>query len=255
MLLQIDPFFFNAQQAVNEIAKPFLDKHKLNYFQFGRVYEDGANSFLVTNTDFIKARVKHRRGPKSHTDTEQLDKQSYFFLWNNNLPDIDTDLARELNMDNGLCFIERFEYYFNVIAFAAPIKEKSIVNFYLNHLSLLKQFIGEFKDKAHQLIHLADEKRIALPDDLRDENTQTLLWPKNRKLQFSHGGISVALSMREWECLKKLAYGSTIKMTALDLGLSPRTVESYLNRVKCKVGLHSKSELLSLFHRYFTGMY
>lgn len=249
--LTIDSFFYDIQNDINEITKHFLQKHRLNFFQFGRIFSDGSVSFLVNNVDFIKNRVKHNRGPKSHINSEQLDKQSYFFLWNGNLCDFDTNLARELNIDNGLCFVQRFQNYYNLIAFGAPIKEKNIVNFYLNNLGLLKNFIDEFQDTAKEIIFQADKKRIFLTPDLMDPNTKKLLWSKNKKFQFDYNNIHITLSFREWECLNLLSRGNSIKNIALKFKLSPRTVETYLARLKNKIGLSNKSEILSLFQQKF----
>lgn len=55
---------------------------------------------------------------------------------------------------------------------------------------------------------------------------------------------NIYLSQRESECLKLLVRGKTIKMSAKILGLSPRTVEHYLENVKIKMGVNTKFELI-----------
>jgi DNA-binding NarL/FixJ family response regulator len=51
------------------------------------------------------------------------------------------------------------------------------------------------------------------------------------------------LSKRELDCLTLLARGHTAKMSAKQLGLSFRTVESYIENIKCKLNVYSKAEL------------
>ena len=51
------------------------------------------------------------------------------------------------------------------------------------------------------------------------------------------------LSKRERECLIFLLQGKTAKETATNLGLSPRTVESYFENIKKKLKCWSKGEL------------
>jgi DNA-binding CsgD family transcriptional regulator len=51
------------------------------------------------------------------------------------------------------------------------------------------------------------------------------------------------LSKRELDCLTLLARGQTAKMAGQQLGLSFRTVESYIENVKCKLNVYSKAEL------------
>lgn len=57
------------------------------------------------------------------------------------------------------------------------------------------------------------------------------------------------LSKRELECLEFLAHGKRTKEIALQLGLSPRTVESYVNAMKMKTKCFSTSKLIDIYWR------
>ncbi len=52
------------------------------------------------------------------------------------------------------------------------------------------------------------------------------------------------LTQREIDILKCLLQGYSAKETGLDLGISYRTVESYLNSLKLKLRCNKKSELV-----------
>lgn len=52
------------------------------------------------------------------------------------------------------------------------------------------------------------------------------------------------LSERELECLFLQLHGKTAKEIAIILGLSKRTIESYVDNIKAKMGSQNKSELL-----------
>lgn len=56
---------------------------------------------------------------------------------------------------------------------------------------------------------------------------------------------------REYQCLKLLIRGYTAKRIGQHLGISPRTVEDYLNQLKSKFNVHSKSELIEAAIDYF----
>lgn len=62
---------------------------------------------------------------------------------------------------------------------------------------------------------------------------------------------NVYLSKREIECLYFLARGKTAKMIAKILTLSPRTVEYYIDNIKVKLNVRSKSELIDKFIENF----
>jgi LuxR family transcriptional regulator, quorum-sensing system regulator SolR len=52
------------------------------------------------------------------------------------------------------------------------------------------------------------------------------------------------LTPREKECITKFLEGKTVKRTAECFGLSPKTVQFYLNNIKNKLNCHSKNDLL-----------
>ncbi len=61
----------------------------------------------------------------------------------------------------------------------------------------------------------------------------------------------IYLSKRESECLHYLMRGKSIKAIACSLGLSVRTIEHYLDRIKFKMKVQYKSELIEKAFHYF----
>jgi DNA-binding NarL/FixJ family response regulator len=59
------------------------------------------------------------------------------------------------------------------------------------------------------------------------------------------------LSKRELECLGYFARGYTIKIIAVMLGLSSRTVEYYLQITKRKLNRYTKIQLIESYWKYF----
>lgn len=59
---------------------------------------------------------------------------------------------------------------------------------------------------------------------------------------------SFQLTLRESDCVSLLARGFSMKAAAAHLGISPRTVEQHIRNAKEKHGLHSKQQLLELWH-------
>ena len=68
---------------------------------------------------------------------------------------------------------------------------------------------------------------------------------------------SLYLTQREADCVYHMLLGLTIKETAEELLLSPRTVEFYLKRIKDKFGQKSKKSLLLFIESspYFKAFY
>lgn len=56
---------------------------------------------------------------------------------------------------------------------------------------------------------------------------------------------SVYFTQREFDCMVSLLRGSTVKEIAVQLELSPRTVEYYIKNLKTKMDCQTRSELLN----------
>ena len=54
----------------------------------------------------------------------------------------------------------------------------------------------------------------------------------------------LSLPLRERQCLQFIAQGYTAKMMARELSLSYRTIESYIDNLKSRLGVNSKMELI-----------
>src|SRR3990167_3332970 len=59
------------------------------------------------------------------------------------------------------------------------------------------------------------------------------------------------LSQTEWKCFQWVGKGRTMKEIGLELGISPRTVESHLNNIKRKTGVAFKFDLTKLYQKAF----
>ena len=241
---------------VAAIAKPLADKFNINYFQYLSVFEDGRFSLACNRPDWISFAFEHLQSKQkpavySHIAGEQLNKSTYCFLWDNNLPDEPVQLAREFDIANGLCFVERYETHYNLIAFATPVSDSSAVETYLNHTPELLHFIQNFKHDKKQLIADINQNAFNVTCQQKDENLDKMLLKYQSKFQAikvpSHTSESYVTQM-EYSCLRYLSQGDTYKAIAQKLGISPRTVESYFVRVKNRLDLSTKSELIRLYH-------
>lgn len=97
-------------------------------------------------------------------------------------------------------------------------------------------------------------KSRKLPSDIQNQYTE-LLTQTNRVAASYHSTKLPAiekLSAREAQCLQMIAKGLTAKAIADKLDLSKRTVETYIESVKSKLGCHNKTELIvaAIKHKY-----
>lgn len=89
-----------------------------------------------------------------------------------------------------------------------------------------------------------------------DDNQTTQPTPKRTKY-FFNDEESLYLTQREADCIYHMCKGLTIKETAEELLLSPRSIEFYLKRIKERFGIQYKKDLLTFIenHPQFPAFY
>lgn len=254
----------------------FLKRHHLNYFQIIRVNRDGSTALLTNQVEFTRFALQ--RAVKvnvplvySCLKKEVLDPSAYYFLWEPNLPAEPVAFARnEFNVCNGLTFVERYPTHYYMIAFAAPSDNHGILDFYLNHIEELRNFIRQFREEQASILRTLEAKPLILPPSQMDENFQDMLLPdeksiepqsaqmvnqiekrqsdfrKNTRMPVNFRGFKSYLTFKEYNCIKLLPLGLSSKQIGTKLELSHRTVEQYFERARNRTGCASKSDLIEL---------
>ena len=70
----------------------------------------------------------------------------------------------------------------------------------------------------------------------------------SKRYYFSDSNSKLYLTHREAGCMSYIIQGMTIKETAKQLGLSHRTVEFYLKRIKIKLNCNNRHNLIELLN-------
>jgi DNA-binding CsgD family transcriptional regulator len=243
---------------VNQICNPIFDKLQINYFSYGRFYDDNSFQVLVSNPDWYEHfwRANHKLSTPKLEDF--LKKDSAIYLWEDSLrEELVKDAKQFFHMDNGLTIIRRVPRYFEYFSFAFSKDEKTNVSTYLNHLKILELFGNYFIEKAYDLIQSGQCKRIRLPHekptyidipklsisewDLFSE--ESIEGAEHKKI------LPVSFNTREIDCLHIIKKVFTVKKMADVLCLSPRTIEDYIVSIRQKLGCQKKSEIISVLEK------
>jgi DNA-binding CsgD family transcriptional regulator len=125
----------------------------------------------------------------------------------------------------------------------------------------LVNFIAYFKITAAHFIRKAERSILVWEDvctqqkiHLREE-VRSSLWKQQNIKMFTQAlkqthyplaidGDEYQITAREMDCLYYLQRGYSAKLIARSLGVSPRTVEDHLARVREKLSCYNKTELL-----------
>lgn len=248
-------FSLQSSSEVAKICDEILKDLSITFFNYIKIHHDGSRSMLTNNASWIEYFYKQRLYESDAAiDVEYLLPKGYF-LWSE-LRTYDpafSDGREFFNIDNGLSFVIKQKKSTVIYIFASTRDNIAINGFYLRNIDLLKRFILYFNDKAQPLIEQANEQRIILPRKqiITDRQVNTLLLTdQQRKAFLDKTDIDrffleeeVYLTKRQAECAVYSLNGLTSKQIGKLLNLSYRTVESYIDNVKEKLGANSKEEL------------
>ncbi|MDQ2995229.1 MAG: LuxR C-terminal-related transcriptional regulator, partial [Pseudomonadota bacterium] len=95
---------------------------------------------------------------------------------------------------------------------------------------------------------------VILPTDIQNQYTAILSQTHNMATYYAQNQSPLAekLSDREMQCLQRIVRGLSAKEIGEELELSKRTVESYIDNIKAKLGCINKTELIvrAIKHKY-----
>ncbi|MCE5295286.1 MAG: helix-turn-helix transcriptional regulator [Chlamydiales bacterium] len=146
----------------------------------------------------------------------------------------------------------------HVFGFAARSHKPHLPAFYMNNTATLNRFIKYYLSSSRKFSQHCDEQLIDMAH-LRGNDKfykitygqESLINHKNHKQFFKAIGVdpllfsqAKSLTKREKDVLLGLSDGKNSKETGQDLALSFRTVQSYLDNCKNKLGAVSREELL-----------
>lgn len=152
-------------------------------------------------------------------------------------------LARhDHNWHHGLTLVKREENYYDMIAVAMPEERTNVNSYYMNRMQVIEKFMTSFQKKAPDLFQCMTSNAILLPEVNRDVNYQQMCFKSENRLPFGDSYIT----SQKLKCLRLKLQGSSYKEIAQICKLSPRTVETYLNRIKERSGISNKSCLQEL---------
>lgn len=242
---------------------PLLDQLGIRAFIF-RSFEAGGNGcFYSSDLRFdsltLDTHLANSRSFIEETKNLSVDKMS-FVVWSEAVHATEPyyKFFKDTGVWGGLTVYRRRNSHLEVYMFAGldPIIDSA--NFFLNNYDFLIRFIHFFLMKIENApIHTA-RFRFAFKDRLADifsnDNCDQNQCPlasvcQSERILLTTPTGDILLSQRESACLRLLSSGKTAKEIARVLELSHRTIESYINNIRQKTGLRTRSELVDAFHK------
>lgn len=255
-------FSLTSANDVNDICMPLQDIG-ITYFNYLKIYKDGSRELLTNNAPWIDHFYQNALYLTAGVvNVEHLLPKGYFLWAELDLNDPAYSQGQEsFNIDNGISFVIRRDDITYLYIFASTKYNVHINNFYIRNIDLFKRFIQYFQDRGSDLIKKAASNKIFLPEQqivnpnpLKNieisVDIRTAFYKKTEMNKFYLLDLSdeLYLTPKQAEVAAYLVVGATAKQCARQLGISFRTVETYIEEIKQKIfkflGLNlSKREL------------
>ncbi|MCK4608135.1 MAG: helix-turn-helix transcriptional regulator [Gammaproteobacteria bacterium] len=261
---------------INNICKPLFQHTDIDFFVFCRYYKD--NSVMLLSSDlsfheFLLSEIADKFFTwtaleafiaNTKKNTHNNIQQANWLVKNTTTYQLQSCFLNRFKIGNGIEIAEKYENHYDVFWFDSKTNDR-LTDFYFEHFDILEQFILYFYSQAATLINRNERHKIIVPtrnsgyENFVQEAANKMyennagLTDLQKKLALTrypmrHNGKITNLSAKEFNCLHYLARGYSQKEIGRTCGISDRTVESHLDKIKGKLNIYNKKELIELFY-------
>jgi DNA-binding CsgD family transcriptional regulator len=256
----VQDYIIKYSDRIRKATAPLREKLDVGYFTWHRISGDeGRYTVLVDRPDWAEHYVNagfYLEDPYlRHPDVYRSGSCSIQSYGSERYKERILHDGREIfNLDYAVLLIEKSPDSVEFFGFAANRGKSRLEEVVLNCPAFLKAFAAHFRKELSPVILRMQEEAGTLAD-LKGEDffrkDPIHPTPKMGDLlgDLGMGGLAAqvsALSPQEKKCLKGIGLGKSAKEIALELRLSHRTVESYIDHIKTKISCSTTRELMTL---------
>lgn len=239
---------------INQICKPLKTYFDLSYFYYYTVTKEGRFGFFSNHIEWEECFFRE--------SNLYLEYSYYLKPWNRlkgfsvSLMNQDkrflslNKVAKEsFDIDYMIEFGTRVNDTIEYFGFASKRSDSNILQSYLNELPVLKVFVKQLREKNSNIFNDVKENCVDISSEIPafykpDASAADLSSSRSLLLQNLDLDLPQNLSKREREVSSLITKGYSAAEIALQLNLSKRTVESYIENLKDKLHSYSKAELI-----------
>ncbi|MBM3468124.1 MAG: helix-turn-helix transcriptional regulator [Alphaproteobacteria bacterium] len=258
-----NPSFIKLCQPLQEIG--------IQNYYFIKCHEDGTYLAYSSKPEFFEAHIQTIRGQSLFfIDTVDIVPNSQISF------SLTGDIYRfDVKADPVIGLLWKYDFWntfmlYKIInnnllegwGFSLGTEVLDPLGFFLKNKSLLERFVNYFDVAGKDLMDTSDRKKLAVYDEnftffkrrsVSKDIDKTLNFLRQThlgELLLSSEGYSFHLTQRQCECLYYLSHHYTAKEIARFLHLSHRSIETYIQSIRDKIGVSSKSDLLQFIHKH-----
>ncbi len=256
----IHRYHIKYYNQISKTIKPIYNNFAITCVDYVKIYNDSKFLYLTNRpecAEYYASEQLFRTDPYfRHPDSHQ---KGFFWIGSKGSNDFKSSICKmsnKFNLHSPVVFIEKGSNYVEMFCFSGE-KPEMLQLLYFQHSQLLRLFAAHFKKELGSLLNKMEEEAYSLIDlqgeyfytginqapAIKTESLHAYLIALGKKTEIKRAS---SLSHRERDCLRLLLHGNTAKDSAIELHLSPRTIESYFENIKNKLNCSNKHELFSI---------
>lgn len=257
MFINIEQFckgFDKGADQMRKLSKEFCDLLAITMFGYVRIYHNGCISWLTSQPDQDRLLISSGAlNEEPLVDTPKAIREGHYLHFNNRpFPGSESfyrERAKHFQVDHGLIVVRHQKEYLETCCFSGLLSKRPLYNLFINEKVLFSSFMEHFVRQLDKKLLLLLEDGLTLADLKKpfkqsSEKNHSISIKERQALVRACGWTPLLkLSKRERECLALFTKGYTYQVIGNLLKLSDRTVEHYMESVKNKLGIETRSEL------------
>jgi DNA-binding CsgD family transcriptional regulator len=236
---------------IRKLSQDFCNPLGITVFAYGRVYRDATTSWLTSSPDQDRFLLEANglEGEPLFDMSKPITEGTYLWFNDREFPGCEAfyrDRARLFRMDHGMVLIKNKEDYVEFSCYSGHLSKRPLYNLFMNEKGLFSSFIDHFVARLDRRSLGLLENGIPIENFSSNTDKSFPDWSleDRESLVMTCGWKNLLkLSKREKESLLLYREGKTFEEIGIDLGISKRTIEHYLESVKNKLDIDTRGEL------------
>ncbi len=247
---------------VKKLIHPALQALGLDYFWFVRLLEGSFHLSIGVQPPLVDLYRERKTEDLFYRNKNILMQKQTTVIWDlHEKNTLTKDMLDRIGLKHGMCIFRRKRDYVDIFYIASRTSSLSLYELYLNDTADILRLIGYFQQQILPVLPMnnrdfllpyMDGHQLKLPPLQTDKKKQASNFydaTQMKKFTLHANCKEVSLTLREVQCVHRLAKGETSKEIGEGLGLSYRTVEHYIAGIRNKTNTLDKTALVNLYRK------
>lgn len=237
----------NHKERVQRLAKDFCDSLGVTVFGYVRVYNSGRTSWVSSKPDQDRHLVESgtlQNDPLFDTKTHLMPGK---YLWTESgTTAFAKERAKLFALDHGMVVVRHKKEYLETCCYSGLRSKRPLYDLFMNEAGLFDLFMDHFTQNLDKRLIDHLEEGVAISELKGASHATTKAVDREKIASLVGCKRLLRLAPQETRCLLYLREGRSYRAIGDLMGISPRTVEHYIESVKNKLGLETREELLQV---------